>query len=94
MSIFEAFMLLCFGISWPISIAKTIRSGKVSGKSPLFLGIVCLGYLSGIMHKVLVSYDWVIVLYLINLTMVAADLALYYYYTDDERHCVAETLSR
>ncbi len=89
MSVFEAFMLLCFGISWPISIAKTIRSGKVSGKSPLFLAIVCLGYLSGILHKVLVSYDWVIVLYLINLTMVAADLALYYYYLSPGRRAAA-----
>ena len=80
MSLFEAFMLVCFGISWPISIAKTVRSGMVDGKSPLFLAIVCLGYLSGIMHKLLVSYDWVIALYLLNLAMVATDLGLYYYY--------------
>ncbi|MDZ7619390.1 MAG: hypothetical protein U1E05_20510 [Patescibacteria group bacterium] len=81
MSFFEAFMLICFGVSWPIAIAKTVRAEAVDGKSPLFLAIVCLGYLSGIMHKALVSYDWVIVLYILNLAMVATDLALYYYYT-------------
>ncbi len=80
MSFFEALMLVCFGVSWPISILKTLRTGVVQGKSPLFMAIVCLGYLSGITHKVLVAYDWVTILYAFNLLMVAVDLMLYYYY--------------
>lgn len=80
MSFFEALMLVCFGVSWPVSIAKTLRTGVVHGKSPLFMAIVCLGYMSGIGHKLLVSYDWVIALYAINLLMVAVDLSLYYAY--------------
>ena len=34
---FELLMVLCFGISWPISIAKTLKTKCVSGKSPLFI---------------------------------------------------------
>ncbi|HOD99700.1 MAG TPA: hypothetical protein PLD40_00360 [Kiritimatiellia bacterium] len=80
MSIFEAGMLICFGISWPISIAKSIRTKVVVGKSPLFMAILCLGYASGIAHKWLYSRDPVIALYTLNLLLVATDLALYFKY--------------
>ena len=80
MSIFEILMLACFGISWPISIAKSLKTKNVSGKSPLFMTIVCLGYLSGTMHKLIYSYDWVIILYILNFLLVAIDLFLYFRY--------------
>ncbi len=80
MSIFEALMLVCFGISWPISIAKSLRTKTVSGKSPLFMGIVIAGYASGFVHKILYSQDWVIFLYASNLILVSVDLALYFKY--------------
>ena len=80
MSIFEVAMLVCFGVSWPVSIAKSIRTKIVSGKSPLFMVVVCFGYAFGIMHKLLYSMDWVIVLYVINLVLVATDLSLYFKY--------------
>jgi hypothetical protein len=71
-------MLVCFGVSWPISIAKALRTRTVAGKSPAFLMIVIAGYASGIVHKLLYSLDWVIFLYIANLILVAVDLALYY----------------
>ena len=80
MSFFEAAMLVCFGVSWPISIAKSIRTRVVVGKSPLFMGIVCVGYVSGIIHKVLYAFDWVTILYALNFAMAAADLFLYFRY--------------
>jgi tellurite resistance protein TehA-like permease len=80
MSIFEAIMLICFGVSWPISITKALRTKVVEGKSPLFMSIVCVGYMSGMVHKALYSFDWVIWLYAANLMMVATDLVLYYRY--------------
>ena len=80
MSIFEIIMLICFGVSWPVSIAKTLRTKKVEGKSSLFMAIVSLGYLSGIIHKILYSFDWVIALYVFNLFMVLTDLILYLKY--------------
>jgi hypothetical protein len=81
MSEFEAIMLICFGLSWPVSIAKSLRTKVVSGKSPLFMGIICVGYLSGIIHKALYAFDWIILLYTVNLIMVAVDLALYCCYS-------------
>ena len=89
MSFFEAIMLICFGVSWPVSITKALRTKIVLGKSPLFMGIVWLGYLSGIIHKVLHSFDWIILLYVFNMIMVAIDIALYYKYVPRERHVVA-----
>ena len=80
MHVFEALMLICFGVSWPISIVKSLKTKVVAGKSPLFMSIVCLGYLSGIIHKVLNSYDWVTYLYALNFFLVALDLFLYYRY--------------
>jgi hypothetical protein len=81
MSIFEAIMLICFGLSWPFSIAKALRTKIVAGKSPLFMSIVFAGYMSGVVHKMLYSRDWIIALYLLNMVMVAIDLALYARYS-------------
>lgn len=71
-------MLLCFGAAWPFSIYKSYKSRKSSGKSVLFLFIVVAGYLSGILHKLIFSFNAVIFLYILNLMMVSADILLYY----------------
>jgi len=81
MSVFEIGMLICFGVSWPISIAKTLKTKTVTGKSALFLLIVILGYLCGIIHKILYSRDFVIYLYALNLVLVTIDLVLCLYYS-------------
>ena len=80
MSLYEAIMLICFGLSWPISIAKSLHTKVVTGKSPLFMMILIVGYSSGLIHKLLYSYDWITFLYILNLVMVSIDLALYYKY--------------
>jgi len=80
MSIFEMLMLVCFGLSWPFSIEKTLRTRNVNGKSPLFMGIVIAGYACGILHKIFFAMDWVIVLYIVNLLLVFADFSLYFRY--------------
>jgi hypothetical protein len=84
MSPFEAGMLLCFGISWPISIIKSLRTRVVRGKSPVFMGVVFLGYVSGILHKFLYSLDWIVLLYILNMLMVGTDLYLYFKYLHNE----------
>ena len=81
MSVFEVMMLVCFGVSWPISIAKALRTKRVAGKSPLFMSIVIAGYASGIMHKIFYSFDWVIWLYGLNAVLVAIDMSLYFRYS-------------
>ena len=76
-SIFEAAMLVCFGISWPVSIVRSIRARSAKRKSLLFLILIFLAYTSGILHKSLVRFDIVIVLYILNMTMILIDIALY-----------------
>ncbi len=79
MQIFEVIMLLCFGLSWPISVYKSIRSRSTKGKSVVFIFAIIMGYISGIIGKVVndqISY--VLVLYCINLVVVSIDLALYF----------------
>ena len=77
MSIFEALMLISFGVAWPVSIYKSIKSKSTKGKSFLFIWVILFGYSAGITHKLLYSKDLVLILYIINFLMVAIDLVLY-----------------
>jgi hypothetical protein len=79
-SLFEVIMLVCFASGWPFSIAKTIRTKRAGDKSAWFMTIVCLGYLSGIIHKLVYDRDWVIALYALNILLIATDLYLYHHY--------------
>jgi|GEM_PF-340680 len=80
MSILEAGMMLCFGISWPFQVAKTYKTKNVKGKSILFLWLIEAGYVMGMGHKILYSMDAVIYLYILNFVVVGADMVLYYIY--------------
>ena len=84
-SIWEVLFLLCFAVSWPISIAKSLRTKVVIGKSPIFMGLVILGYVFGIIHKLLHNPDIVTWLYAFNATQVATDLILYFAYIGRNR---------
>ena len=86
MSPFEIVMLICFGSAWPFSIVKAIRTKRVSGKSPMFMAIISLGYLSGIFHKAIYARDWVIVLYVLNMVLISIDLFLYFRYRPARQH--------
>ncbi|HYH03609.1 MAG TPA: hypothetical protein VEC37_10930 [Bacillota bacterium] len=77
MSVFEMVMLICFGAAWPFSIYKSYKSRQTAGKSGLFLVVVLIGYASGIIHKLLYSFDLVIYMYILNMVMVSADLVLF-----------------
>jgi lipopolysaccharide export LptBFGC system permease protein LptF len=77
MSVFEIIMLVCFGAAWPVSIRRSYRSRTNAGKSLGFLMIIFLGYVSGIMHKVVFNPDPVIFLYAFNALLVAVDIVLY-----------------
>ena len=83
---FELGMLICFGLSWPFAIYKSIKTKKTAGKSPVFLGVVALGYVFGICHKILVLYDWVLMLYIANFLMVSFDVFLYFLYSRREKN--------
>lgn len=80
MSPFEITMLVCFGASWPFSVYKTWQTKNVQGKSPIFLLLVIIGYIAGVIHKLIYKPDAVIWLYALNATMVAVDLTLWFRY--------------
>lgn len=84
----EFFMLFAFGFSWPFAIARTYRAKRVDGKSPMFMAIVLVGYVFGIMARMLdsdPSNDWLIAVYLIDMTLVSTDLTLYFHYSRKNR---------
>ena len=78
-SIFEIGMLVCFGLAWPVNIYKSITSRTTAGKSVFFLYVVWVGYLSGIINKLVYNYDFVMWLYVLNMAMVTVDIILYYW---------------
>ncbi len=75
MSIYEAAMLICFGASWPFAVIKTYKTKNVKGKSRLFLTLIIIGYICGIINKIINSMDIVFWLYVINLLLVSTDFA-------------------
>ena len=77
MGLFEFLMLFCFGFSWPFSIMKSIRSRSTKGKSLMFMLLVLLGYIFGIIHKLLYSFNWVVWAYVVALLLVSIDILLY-----------------
>ena len=81
---FEAGMIICFGISWPVAIRKTLKTRSVHGKSRMFLLLVLGGYGLGILHKIFFSLDFVLLLYLFNFTMVLIEICLYYRYHNNQ----------
>ncbi len=84
--IFETIMLLCFGLCWPVSICKALRTKMVHGKSVAFMFLVIVGYLSGATSKIVrFAYgpnplEYTIWLYFFNAALVSVDLLLYLKY--------------
>lgn len=94
MSMFEAIMLLCFGAAWPMNIAKSLRMKSTKGKSLSFLMTIEIGYVAGIIHKILFSQDIVLVLYIVNFLMVGTDMTLYFIYRSRERKAAREGVAK
>ncbi|MDP4108586.1 MAG: hypothetical protein Q8878_01030 [Bacillota bacterium] len=75
----EAIMVISFGLSWPISIAKSLKAKTAKGKSILFILFIIFGYACGIAGKI-VSGDitYVFFFYILNFLMVSFDACLYF----------------
>ncbi|MDR1891563.1 MAG: hypothetical protein LBQ48_00910 [Oscillospiraceae bacterium] len=77
--LFEAGMVIAFGISWPTSILKSYTSGTAKGKSVVFLLCILLGYVCGIASKLAAgNITYVFIFYVINFIMVSVDLGLFF----------------
>ncbi len=51
--ILEALTIFCFGLSWPVSIRKSIISRTAKGKSLFFEIFLLIGYGFGIARKII-----------------------------------------
>ncbi len=79
MQIFEFIMLACFGLSWPISVYKSLKSKSTQGKSLIFIFAIIIGYVSGIIGKIVNNaVNYVLIIYCFNLLVVCFDLILYF----------------
>jgi hypothetical protein len=71
-------MVTAFGCAWPVAIYKSYTSRSNKGKSLFFLLILTLGYIAGLIHKILYNYDIVLFLYAANLIMISIEIFLYF----------------
>lgn len=83
----EALMIFCFGLSWPISIRKSIVSRTAKGKSLFFEVFLLIGYICGITRKfILLSqgsgsgfiFYLSFFFYVLNFIEISIDVALYF----------------
>ena len=86
MQIFEFIMLACFGLSWPISVYKSIKSKSTQGKSVVFIIAIIIGYISGIIGKIVNNQlTYVMIIYCFNLIVVSVDLVLFFINRKNEK---------
>ncbi len=86
MQIFEFIMLACFGLSWPISVYKSIKSKSTQGKSIVFIIAIIIGYISGIIGKIVNNQlTYVLIIYCFNLIVVSVDLSLFFINRKNEK---------
>lgn len=75
----ETVMIICFGLSWPNNVMKSLRSRTAKGKSLAFLVLIEFGYVAGIIGKIIThTYNLATVFYFINFAMVMMDICLYF----------------
>jgi len=78
-SVLETIMVLCFGLSWPMSIIRSYRARTAKGKSIFFMVFIVIGYIAGIAAKTMThSFNLAYWFYYINVVMVSTDICLYF----------------
>ena len=91
----ETLMIICFGLSWPLSVYKSWKSRTAKGKSLQFEIFIWIGYIFGITKNFVKFFngasDWIFflgwVFYFLNFIMITVDMILYFRNTklDKER---------
>ena len=84
--LFEAVMIICFGLSWPLSVYKSWKSRTAKGKSLQFEIFIWIGYIFGITKNFIMfangSNSWVFFLgwafYFLNFIEITIDMILYF----------------
>ncbi len=75
----ESIMLVCFGLSWPMNLAKNIKAKSAKNMSLQFILLIIFGYIAGISAKLYDHrFNYVLVVYLLNLVVVSANVIVYF----------------
>ena len=75
----ESTMLICFGLSWPMNLAKNIKAKSAQNMSLQFILLIIIGYIAGISAKIYNHrFNYVLVVYLLNLVVVSANVIVYF----------------
>ena len=82
----ETLMIICFGLSWPLSVYKSWKSRTSKGKSLQFEIFIWIGYFFGITKNFILhangSNSWVFFLgwafYMLNFVEITIDILLYF----------------
>lgn len=87
LDLFEALTIFCFGLSWPISIRKSLVSRTAKGKSLFFEVFLLIGYAFGIARKAIqlialnqsgFLFYLSFFFYVLNFIEISIDAALYF----------------
>ena len=85
--VFESVMLICFGLSWPMSVVKNIKAHTAKSMSLPFILLIIVGYIAGISAKICAGkLNYVLLIYVINLAFVATNLVVYFINRRSDRH--------
>ena len=77
--ILESIMLICFGLSWPMSVVRNYRARTAKSMSLGFILLIISGYIAGICAKIVShNYSYVLAVYIFNLLAVSANLVIYF----------------
>ena len=82
----ETLMIICFGLSWPLSVYKSWKSRTATGKSLQFEIFIWVGYIFGITKNFVKFFngasEWIFFLgwafYFFNFIMITIDMILYF----------------
>ena len=78
-ALLETVMLVCFGVSWPISVVGNYRSRTAKGMNPSFTVLIMAGYIAGIAAKIISgNFSMVLLAYIFNLILVSVNLLIYF----------------
>ncbi len=91
----ESTMLICFGLSWPMNLAKNIKARSAKTMSLQFILLIIAGYIAGICAKFYNhKFNYVLVVYLLNLVVVSANLVVYFINRHYDRQAKAANATR
>lgn len=76
--LFECFMLVCFGFSWPLNVIKAYKARTTKGTSLAFIFLIITGYIAGIAAKIINhQFNYVLAVYFLNLAIVMTNVLVY-----------------